>query len=195
MSREEQEAIEYSYQGFLNSLYYPIQIFVRSQQIDLGPYIDNLDKLRINESNMLLGVLMDDYLDFIESISQQSNIMSKTVYVVIPYFPQDSTDGALGQSKNFVSGLGKLFNKNTNRILINEVALEKAKAELRNRVQATLSGLNQCGVQGLPLDTQELIELYYDTYNPDTATRQQLANLPNVTPDVIGKSGPVNTNA
>jgi hypothetical protein len=54
-------------------------------------------------------------------------------------------------------------------------------------VQATLAGLNQTGVQGLPLDTQELIELYYDTYNPDTATRQQLKDWEGLTADMISK--------
>jgi type IV secretory pathway VirB4 component len=194
MSGEEQEAVEFSYQGFLNSLYYPVQIFVRSQQIDLGPYVDNLDNLRVNENNMLLAVLMEDYANFIESISEQSNVMSKSIYVVIPYFPTDALDGAMAQSKNFVSGLGKLFNKNTNRIVIDEVALDKAKVELRNRVQATLSGLSQCGVQGLPLDTQELIELYYDIYNPDTSTQQHLPDFHNVSADVIQKGTSVNGN-
>ena len=50
-----------------------------------------------------------------------------------------------------------------------------------------LAGLLQCGIQGLPLDTQELIELYYDTYNPDTATRQQLKNFNDLSADVITK--------
>lgn len=187
MSGEEQEAVEYSYQGFLNSLYYPVQIFVRSQQIDLAPYVNNLEKLRVSQSNMLLAVLMEDYMNFIDAISQQSNIMAKSIYVVIPYFPTDAQDGALAQSKTFVSGIGKLFNKNATRIVINEVALDKAKVELRNRVQATLSGLSQCGVQGLPLDTEELIELYYDIYNPDTATQQHLPDFHSVSTDVIEK--------
>jgi len=149
----------------------------------------------MNQNNMLLAVLMEDYTNFIESISEQSNIMAKSIYVVIPFFPTDALDGAMAQSKNFVSGLGKLFNKNTNRIVIDEVALDKAKVELRNRVQAALSGLNQCGVQGLPLDTQELIELYYDIYNPDTSTQQHLPNFRNVSADVIEKGSPVNNNA
>jgi hypothetical protein len=143
---------------------------------------------------MLLAVLMEDYMNFIDAISQQSNIMAKSIYVVVPYFPLDSQDGALAQSKTFVTGLGKLFNKKTDRIVINEVALDKAKIELRNRVQATLSGLSQCGVQGLPLDTQELIELYYDIYNPDTATRQHLPDFHNVAADVIEKGTAVNDN-
>jgi hypothetical protein len=72
-------------------------------------------------------------------------------------------------------------------IVIDEIELEQAKTELRNRVQAVLSGLLQCSIQGLPLDTQELIELYYDTYNPDTATRQELKNFNDMTADVITK--------
>ncbi len=70
---------------------------------------------------------------------------------------------------------------------INEVDLENAKTELRNRVQSVLAGLLQCGIKGLPLDTQELIELYYDTYNPDTATRQQLKNFDDLSADVVTK--------
>jgi hypothetical protein len=187
MSAQEQEAVEYSYQGFLNSLYFPIQIFMRSQKIDLGPYIEKLDKIRTEHDNMLLALLMEDYIDYIDNLSEQTNIMDKKFYVVVPYFPVVDAQKALSQSKNFLGGLGGLFNKKEQHIVINEPDLENAKTELRNRVQSVLSGLSQCGVQGLPLDTQELIELYYDTYNPDTATRQQLKNMGNMTADVVTK--------
>lgn len=187
MSDSEQEAVEYSYQGFLNSLYFPIQIFVRSQKIDLQPYIDNLEKRRASEDNMLLAVLMDDYAAYIEDISQQANIMDKRFYIAIPYYEIDPTQQALTQSKDFLKGVSSLFSKRTVNIVINETTLEKAKEELRHRVQSVLSGLAQCGIQGLPLDTQELIELYYDTYNPDTATRQKLKNFGELTSDVVMK--------
>src|SRR5487761_1566903 len=60
MSSQEQESVEYSYQGFLNSLYFPIQIFERSQKVDLRPYIEKLDKIRSEHDNMLLALLMED---------------------------------------------------------------------------------------------------------------------------------------
>jgi hypothetical protein len=113
--------------------------------------------------------------------------MDKKFYVVVPYFPVEEIQKALAQSKNFFTGLAGIFNNKEQRVTINEAELEKAKTELRNRVQAVLSGLMQCGVQGLPLDTQELIELYYDTYNPDTATRQQLKNFDELTSEIIQK--------
>lgn len=187
MSQQEQEAIEYSYQHFLNSLYFPVQIFIRSQKVDLQPYIEKLDKIRTEHDNMLLALLMDDYIGYIDALSQQTNIMDKKFYIVIPYFPYQEDVKPLTQSKNFFTGVGALFSKKESHVVINEADLEKAKAELRNRVQSVLSGLRQCSVQGLPLDTHELIELYYDTYNPDTATRQQLKNYDELDVDIITK--------
>lgn len=189
MSPQEREAIEFSYQGFLNSLYFPIQIFVRSQKVDLRPYLAKLDKIRAEEDNMLLALLMEDYITFLSDIAQQTNIMDKNFYVVISYpDPADDIHQAFKQSTNFFTGIGELFRPSkTPHVVINEAVLENAKTELRNRVQATLQGLLECGVQALPLDTEELIELYYDAYNPDTATRQKLRSFEDVSAEMITK--------
>lgn len=187
MSQFEQESVEQAYQGFLNSLYFPIQIFLRSQKVDLQPYIQKLDKIRTEHENMLLSMLMEDYINYIDQLALQTNIMDKKFYIVIPYFPGAGPEVSTTLNKNFFSGLMGLFSKEEKHVVINEADLEKTKGELRNRVQAVLGGLQQCGVQGLPLDTQELIELYYDTYNPDTATRQQLKNFNDLTAEVVTK--------
>jgi hypothetical protein len=187
MSPQEQEAVEFSYQGFLNSLYFPVQIFIRSRKVDLRPYIEKLDKIRSEHDNMLLALLMEDYIQYMDELSQQTNIMDKNFYVVVPYFPITESQQILAQNKNFLTGITKLFDRTEQHVVINEPDLENAKNELRNRVQAVLGGLQQCGIQGLPLDTKELIELYYDTYNPDTATRQQLKDFGNMTADVVTK--------
>lgn len=187
MSPQEQEAVEFNYQNFLNSLFFPIQIFIRSQKVDIAPYIEKLDKIRSEHDNMLLALLMDDYIGYITTLAQQTNIMDKKFYVVIPFFPHVDVQKALTQSKNFVTGFVDLFSSRENHVVINEDDLEKAKTELRTRVQTVLSGLLQSNIQGLPLDTQELIELFYDTYNPDTATRQQLKNFNDLTADIITK--------
>ncbi len=187
MSPQEREAVEYSYQGFLNSLYYPVQLFVRSQKVDLRPYIEKLDKIRSEHDNMLLALLMEDYIYFMGELSVQTNIMDKKFYIVVPYIPVVDAQKAVQASKNFLTSLMGTFSTKEQHVVINEADLEAAKTELRNRVQSTLSGLLQCGIQGLPLDTQELIELYYDAYNPDTATRQQLKNFTDLTAPIITK--------
>ena len=87
MSTSEQESVEFVYQRFLNSLVFPIQIFIRSERIDLRPYIEKLDRIRVQHDNMMLAMLMDDYINFIDVLSQQANIMNKRFYVVVPYFP------------------------------------------------------------------------------------------------------------
>jgi hypothetical protein len=187
MSPQEREAVEFSYQGFLNSLYFPVQILVRSQKVDLRPYLEKLDKIRTNQDNMLLGLLMEDYIGFLADIAQQTNIMDKKFYLIIGY-PDANEDArsALRQSTGFFTGLADVFNKEKNpHVVIDETSLEKAKTELRNRVQAVMQGLLQCGVQSLPLDTQELIELYYDAYNPDTATRQKLKNFEDLNTPIV----------
>ncbi len=189
MSPQEREAVEFSYQSFLNSLYFPVQILVRSQKVDMRPYIEKLDKIRSEHDNMLLALLMEDYIDFMTNISMQTNIMDKRFYIVVPFIPAGlDAQKAVEASKNFMGNLvGAFQSKKEVHVVINEADLEAAKTELRNRVQAALAGLLQCGVQGLPLDTQELIELYYDAYNPDTATRQQLKNFGDLTAPVITK--------
>lgn len=189
MSPQEREGVEFGYQGFLNSLYFPIQITVRSQKVDIRPYMEKLDKIRSEHDNMLLALLMEDYIQFMSNIAMQTNIMDKQFYVIIPFIPAGlEAQKAVEASKNFVGNLlGAFKQSDAQHVTINEADLEAAKAELRNRVQAVLGGLMQTGVQGLPLDTEELIELFYDVYNPDTATRQQLKNFNDLTAPVITK--------
>ncbi len=184
MSPNEREAVEFSYQGFLNSLYFPIQVFVRSQKIDIRPYIEKLDKIRTEHDNMLLALLMEDYINYMEVIAQQTNIMDKKFYVVIPFEPKIDAQKVVQASRGFFQ---TIFGKKEEKVVINEADLERAKTELKNRIQATMNGLLQCQVKSLPLDTQELIELYYDAYNPDTATRQQLKNFSDLTAPIVSK--------
>jgi hypothetical protein len=184
MSPQEREAVESAYQGFLNSLYFPVQIFIRSQKVDIRPYIEKLDRIRSEHDNMLLALLMEDYIAFMSALAQQTNIMDKKFYIIIPFFPTVEAQQLAHQSKTFLSSI---FGQKQQHMVINEGDLEKAKTELRNRIQATLTGMMQAGVQGIPLDTQELIELFYDVYNPDTATRQHLQNFNDLTAPVVTK--------
>ncbi len=188
MSPQEREGVEYSYQGFLNSLYFPIQIFVRSQKVDLRPYLERLQKIRGEHDNMLLALLMDDYIAYLAAVAEQTNIMDKKFYIVVPFMPVISAQATVQASKNFIGGIMSTFKQNEQHVVINEQELAKAKDELKNRVQAVMQGLMQCSVQSLPLDTQELIELYYDFYNPDTATRQKLKNFDDLNAPVITKA-------
>lgn len=179
MSSREREGVEYSYQNFLNSLNHPVQILVRSQRVDIGPYIDKLSAMRRDQDNMLLNVLMDDYINFIDVLSQEANIMDKSFYIVIPFFPAGDINAVKDQAKGF---FGKIFaGPNTTVKKINDETYEKAKTEIKNRVDAVMAGLFQMGIKCAQLNTKELGELYYNSYNPDTAVREPLGNFEDVT--------------
>lgn len=172
MSGREREGIEYSYQSFLNSLYFPVQIFIRSEKVDIGPYIDKLAELRRSQDNMLLGMLMDDYMGFIDALSRETNIMDKHFYIVVPYFSVGDLGALAAASKSIFTAFAKP--QEQQHVKIDQAAYSKAKEELTNRVNAVMSGLFQMGVKARQLDTNELSTLYYNTYNPDTAIREPI---------------------
>ena len=171
MSERERGGVETNYQDFLNALRFPIQILVRSQRVDIGPYLDKLELLRRDQDNMLLGVLMDDYINFIDLLSQEANIMDKSFFVVIPYYPAGEITNVVEQSKGFFNSIFGGNKKNT----------------IRNRVESVVHGLTQIGVRATQLNTKQIGELYYNIYNPDTAVREPLGNFEDVTSLYIRK--------
>lgn len=176
MSSREREGIEFSYQNFLNSLYFPAQILIRSRRVDIGPYLDRLVDIRRSQDNMLLNVLMDDYINFIDVLAQEANIMDKSFYIIVPYYPS----GDLTEIKKQAKGLFDSFfggKKEVAVTKIDQVAYEKAKEEIKNRVDAVMSGLFQMGVKSGQLNTRQLGELFYSSYNPDTAAREPIRGL------------------
>lgn len=187
MSSREREGVEFSYQNFLNSLYFPVQILIRSQRVDIGPYLDRLVDIRRSQDNMLLNVLMDDYINFIDVLAQEANIMDKSFYVIVPYFPSGDLNNLKEQASGF---FGRIFAKpQTQSIKIDSIAYTKAKDEIKNRVDAVTSGLFQMGVKSAQLNTKELGELYYNVYNPDTAVREPLGNFENITATYVQRGG------
>lgn len=181
MSTQEQNSAEYSYQGFLNSLHFDIQIVIKSQKIDLDSYLDALNKKLEEQTNPLLADLMEDYIANIRGLLDEVNIMDKQFFVVVPHFPVANVT-----KDNIVSGIAKIF-KPQGVITVNSAEFEAAKTELSQRVQLVTSGLTQMGLRAIPLNTQELIDLYYTSYNPDVAANQKLIDASQLQTPVVTK--------
>ena len=175
MSDMEREGVEQSYQNFLNSLKFTTQILIRSQRVDIGPYLERLTEIRRNNDNMLLGVLMDDYIRFIDVLSQEANIMDKSFFIVIPYYTSVDAEKLVQQTKNFFKTFSKA--KGPTITKIDRATYDKALTELTNRVDSVVSGLFQIGIHSVRLNTKELAELYYNFNNPDTAVREPLVDF------------------
>ena len=183
MSQAEQDGAEMAFQGFLNSLHFPIQIVVKSRKIDLDNYIDKLKKSRDDQDNPLLADLMEDYIANVQSLIEEVNIMDKQFFVVIPYFPTIETTKA-----NIVQQLGTIL-KPANVVSVGAVDFENSKKELRQRVQLVANGLAQMGLRAIPLNTQELIDLYYTSYNPDVAAQQKLIDASQIQAASVVRGG------
>ena len=180
MSRGEQDSVEYAYQGFLNSLHFPIQILIKSQKIDLDGYIAKLSELRRSQDNELLGVLMEDYIANIQSLVDEVNIMDKQFYIIVPFFPP------VNLKSGFFDNLTGLF-KPIETITVSEQDYAAYKAELAQRVSLVASGLAQMGVRAVPLNTAELDDLFYTCYNPDVAANQKMIDAAQLQTAVVTK--------
>jgi hypothetical protein len=84
-STEEQDAILMSYQRFLNSLNFPIQIIVRSLKVDIEAYINRLKNIALKQTNILLQEQTYKYVDFLTNLIDLAQIMKKEFYIIVPY--------------------------------------------------------------------------------------------------------------
>ena len=182
MSPQEQDAVEFSYQNFINSLHYPVQIVIQSRKIDLDGYLEKLDGLRNEQPNELLGFLMEDYIANIRALIEEVNIMDKQFYIVVPYFPP--VEGK--NNVSLIAGLQEAFTP-TPSITVSEEDYQKYKTELSQRMALVTSGLTQVGIRAIALGTQELIDLYYGWYNPDVATNEKLIDASQLMTPVVQK--------
>ena len=154
-------------------------------EVDIAPYLDKLDKIRRNQDNMLLGVLMDDYINFVDILSQEANIMDKSFFIVVPFYPTGDLNNIKEQTKGF---FGRIFSKPAAQITkIDRMTWDKARDEIKNRVDSVTGGLFQMGIKSVQLNTKELGELYYNAYNPDTAVREPLGDFENITTTFVRK--------
>ncbi len=190
MSEQEREAVEYSYQNLLNSLNFTTQILIRSQRVDIGPYIEKLSEIRRNNDNMLLGILMDDYINFIGALADEANIMDKSFFIIIPYYSSPELEKMINETKSIFASFQK--NKIAPISRIDRATYEKASSELNNRVDSVISGLAQVGIHSVRLNTKELAELYYNFNNPDTAVREPLVDFSKLATTYVKKGTPQN---
>ncbi len=159
-SVEEQESILYQFQNFLNSLEFPIQIFIESRKLDIRPYLAFMEDRYNAQTNELMKIQTREYIEFIKTFTEGSNIMSKNFFVVIPYSPSLAKS-----SKGALSGL---FNKKDAKVVsaATETAFEENRSQLEQRISIVEQGLSRTGIRVVPLGTEELVELFYKIFNP-----------------------------
>lgn len=168
-SETEQQGIIAGYGSFVNTLTFPLQIVVRSTRTNIDDYLANVRVVGEKHQNELLKKQTIAYADFMEKLIEVADIMQKRFYVIVPvdwamrkktvleqFFdwlhPDDSASKMSGRNKDFV----------------------QSSKQLGERVEVVNSGLNNIGLHAKRLNTRELIELFYQIYNPKTSQNQKL---------------------
>lgn len=172
-SDDEQTALIETYKGFLNSLDFPLQIVIQSRILDLDGYLKNLETKGRSQENELLQFQTAEYILFVQQLIGIANIMSKTFYVVIH------------QESGSEPGQGFFYRLFHRKAITPTGKFKEAKSELINKANMVANGLSPIGINCVLLNTKELIDLFYATYNPDTARRQKLFNVSSVDADII----------
>ncbi|MFZ5365223.1 MAG: hypothetical protein ACOZBH_03440 [Patescibacteria group bacterium] len=173
-SEEEQQAIVAAYVGFLNYLDHPIQIVIQSRKLNIEGYIARLHEREKEVTNELLKKQIDNYIQYVQELVELGDIMSKRFFLVVPYSPLE--EKAQAKPSGFFSKLSALFTPGQ-VIKLKKEKFEKYYRQLMQRVDHIQGNLNSMGLKSAQLDTQGLIELYYNVYNPGMAEQQQLSDV------------------
>jgi len=174
-SETEQNIITGAYQTFLNSLDFPVQILVHSRKVNIDKYVERLMQRKEVEQSPILQNQIDEYAEFIKGFVQKNAIMEKVFLVVIPFYPQNSA------LKPKSGGGFSLFGKKKSAAETNAKDKEEGDrifnenlAQLNQRTSQAMSGILGMGLEATLLGYEQLVELFYNFYNPQTVERQNM---------------------
>jgi len=181
-SEEEQTAIVYAFQNFLNSLDFFCQIVIQSRNINITPYLDGLKDLEERQTNELLKKQTADYREFIKNMVVGDVVMTKNFYVVVPYNLMEIL-GVGAVRKNILKQFsGSQQGPGGAAQPIKDEEFQKCKTQLWQRMEYLSMGLKRCGLEAMPLTTPEIIELFWSIHHPDQA---EVGYYPEILPELL----------
>lgn len=158
---DEKIAILSQFQDFVNSLDFSIQIFIQSRKLDIRPYLALLENQKKNQINSLMKIQIQEYIGFIKTFTENTNIMTKNFFVVVPYTP-----ALLQSKKGFAINIIPKKEEAEQRSMSKEEDFEEQRTQLEQRLSVVEQGLIRCGVRVARLGTEEVTELFYKIFNP-----------------------------
>jgi hypothetical protein len=168
-SETEQLGIISGYESFVNTLTFPLQVVIRSSKMDIDPYLQSLRALGEKQKNQLLKDQTTSYASFVEKLVDMADIMQKRFYVVVPLDAAVRRKTLLEKFFTWISpddSLSKVFQRHR------EFAANSKL--LKERLTLVQTGLENIGLVTKRLTTHELINLFYQIFNPRTSQEQKL---------------------
>jgi type IV secretory pathway VirB4 component len=157
-SQDEQHAVLSAFQQFLNTLDFTLQIHMQSRRLNIEPYLEVLSTLEEKQDNDLMRIQLREYIEFIRNFTTEVDVMSKNFFVVIPYSPS---------KVNIGRGFGNLFSPGSGKTTASDAIFEEQRTQIEQRASLVAEGLARIGVRTVALGKDELVELFYHTYNPN----------------------------
>jgi type IV secretory pathway VirB4 component len=168
-SADEQQGVIMQFQNFLNGLDFSVQISIQSRELDIRPYISMLEGRYKNEVGDLMKIQIKEYIQFIKNFVDQTSIMTKTFFVVIPFSP-----GTLNASENPLDQIIHKQQPENNAGKNNH--FEENRTQLEQRIGTISQGLSRCGIRTVQLGTEEIVELFYKIFNPGDTEKPIIPN-------------------
>jgi len=162
LSEKEQEATIYAYAGLLNSLTFSIQVVLRSQRKDISGYVKLIKRVEEKETKKEIKIQIQKYRQFIKETVAKNEVLDKKFYIVIP---MSALELGVKQALTSAFAIKKLpFDK--------DYILQKAKTNLYPKRDHILRQVARLGLKAKQLNTQELIQLFFNIYNPEVKGQQ-----------------------
>jgi hypothetical protein len=171
LSEMEQDALIGAFSMLLNSITYPIQIVIRSKRVDISNYLTKVVKVEQGLADPLLKRQVQSYRKFVQDTVKVNDVLAKKFYVVVP----SKTAGFQERGSSAFDWVGKMFGTHTKRVKVDtDQALKRAKPELLPKVEHVIGEFSRLGIKAKQLTTQEIVELYFEIYNPSSAEAQRI---------------------
>jgi hypothetical protein len=162
LSQAEQEAVVSRFQEFLNSLDFPLQIVIASRHFQIENYLAQISELEQKQTNELLKIQTNEYINFVRSFVEFANIMNKSFYVIIPFSAIESKSSSITEKMKNIISMSK-----PKKEKFEEEKLNQYKAQLEQRVNLVAQGLQVLGIKTIPLNDEQLTQLFFESYNVD----------------------------
>lgn len=159
-SEEEQNAILYQFQAFLNSLDFSCQIVIQSRRLNITGYLEKLKDLEEIQQNELLRTQTKEYREFIKQLVEQEQILVKNFFIIVPYTLLEGI-GLVNKEKGLL--------KKAKIPALTEETFQRLKTQLWQRMEYMALSLRRCGLQAVPLTTPEIVELFWSLHHPKEA--------------------------
>ncbi len=176
LSEGEQDAMIYAYAAMLNSLTYSIEILIRSTTKDVSNYLKRIKNQQAKVTNPLLKRQIQSYHNYIEEVVEKNNVLTKSFYVAVPFYPVEM--GAAAAAQSTLPGLLSIFKREKQSLpMSKEKIIEKAKGALEPKKEHLTRLFGRLGLTVKQLETKELIRLFYKIYNPESSLGENIEAL------------------